>query len=378
MLRYTSMDFEKVSRLVHDIYDLDSNSERWRHVLARIADVCEVEVASVASGTRSQQISICCSGTDIALLREYPEKWAPFDPTLPLMIGARPGDIMSLADVGGAEVFRRTVVGAEFWPQTGHSPEHLRAKIHHDADSWMLFAVNARLRDNEITNHAAKAFSLFIPHVTRAAEIQRRLRQAFLGDRPAAMAAGSPGAFLVDGAGRVLFYDQAAEDILEARNGVSLHAGQIALASVADTRTLDRLIASCGKFDAGRSTPGGRLSVRAPHAIDVEVLPIFEGSGSLGLEMLGRARPAALVLIDDRTLQDDRLLLRLRHSFGLTPAEALVALETTRSDGRKEIARALGLSEHTVRTHLTRIFEKTGAPRQATLVRMVLETGLRK
>ena len=85
---------------------------------------------------------------------------------------------------------------------------------------------------------------------------------------------------------------------------------------------------------------------------------------------------AALVLIDDLKMQDNRFLARLRHAFGLIPAKALLALETTRSDGRKNIALALGLSEHTVRTHLTWIFGKTRAQLQAALVRMVLEAGM--
>ena len=212
----------------------------------------------------------------------------------------------------------------------GHSPWHLRAKLQHDADNWMVFAVKARLRDNEITNHAAKAFSLFIPHVTRATEIQRRLRLAFLRDRSLAIAPGSPGAFLVDSSGRVLFYDQAAEDILEARSGVTLWMGHIDLGSMTESNALGRLMSSCSTYDSGRTTPGGRLSVCVPHAIDVEVLPISNGSGNIGLDLMGHRRPTALVMIIDCNMQDDRILLRLRYTFVLTPAEALVALEATR------------------------------------------------
>jgi DNA-binding CsgD family transcriptional regulator len=62
----------------------------------------------------------------------------------------------------------------------------------------------------------------------------------------------------------------------------------------------------------------------------------------------------------------------LRREFGLTAAEADVALEITKGDGRDATAARLGIGVATVRTHLVRIFEKTGVGRQAELVRLVL------
>ena len=39
--------------------------------------------------------------------------------------------------------------------------------------------------------------------------------------------------------------------------------------------------------------------------------------------------------------------------------------------GRPEVAAALGIAETTVKTHLSRVFDKTGAGRQADLVKLV-------
>jgi DNA-binding CsgD family transcriptional regulator len=63
----------------------------------------------------------------------------------------------------------------------------------------------------------------------------------------------------------------------------------------------------------------------------------------------------------------------LRSRFGLTCAEANLAIEITRGDGRKAAAARLGIAVTTARTHLTHIFEKTGVRRQAELVRLVLQ-----
>jgi len=63
----------------------------------------------------------------------------------------------------------------------------------------------------------------------------------------------------------------------------------------------------------------------------------------------------------------------LRERFALTAAECRVAAEI--AEGRKptEIARQLGLSVHTVRSHLKRIFVKAGVHSQAGLVRVLLQ-----
>jgi DNA-binding CsgD family transcriptional regulator len=59
-----------------------------------------------------------------------------------------------------------------------------------------------------------------------------------------------------------------------------------------------------------------------------------------------------------------------RH-YQLTPAEMRVLLAAVEGGGGAEVARTLGISEPTVKTHLQRLFGKTGATRQAELVKLV-------
>jgi DNA-binding CsgD family transcriptional regulator len=72
---------------------------------------------------------------------------------------------------------------------------------------------------------------------------------------------------------------------------------------------------------------------------------------------------------DQRRARKDAWMRR----YALTSAEADVALEILRGDGRKAVAARLGIAETTARTHLSRIFWKTGARRQAELVRLLLQ-----
>jgi DNA-binding CsgD family transcriptional regulator len=58
-------------------------------------------------------------------------------------------------------------------------------------------------------------------------------------------------------------------------------------------------------------------------------------------------------------------------TYKLTRAELRVLLSIVEFGGIPEVALALGVADTTVKTHLGRLFEKTGARRQADLVKLV-------
>jgi DNA-binding CsgD family transcriptional regulator len=59
--------------------------------------------------------------------------------------------------------------------------------------------------------------------------------------------------------------------------------------------------------------------------------------------------------------------------YKLTPTELRVLLAVVQVGGVPEVAETLGIAESTVRTHLNRLFEKTGAKRQADLVKLLAD-----
>jgi len=58
-------------------------------------------------------------------------------------------------------------------------------------------------------------------------------------------------------------------------------------------------------------------------------------------------------------------------TFNLTPTELRVLLAIVEVGGVPEVAAALGIAVTTVKSHLGRLFEKTGVTRQAELVKLV-------
>lgn len=58
-------------------------------------------------------------------------------------------------------------------------------------------------------------------------------------------------------------------------------------------------------------------------------------------------------------------------AYKLTPTELRVLLAIVEVGGVPEVAEALGVSPETVKTHLGRLYEKSGVRRQADLVKLV-------
>jgi ATP/maltotriose-dependent transcriptional regulator MalT len=63
-------------------------------------------------------------------------------------------------------------------------------------------------------------------------------------------------------------------------------------------------------------------------------------------------------------------------SLGISPRELTVLQHLAAGQSNKEIARALGVSPNTVKTHTARLYEKLGASRRTDAVARARELGL--
>jgi DNA-binding CsgD family transcriptional regulator len=104
--------------------------------------------------------------------------------------------------------------------------------------------------------------------------------------------------------------------------------------------------------------PGGRLP------LSIAVGPVDERDRPLG--MMG---PLAMVLVTDPERSRGPTEEGLRALFELTTAEAKLAAALCAGTTLASYAFEANLSLNTVKTHLKRIFDKTGETRQSDLVR---------
>jgi DNA-binding CsgD family transcriptional regulator len=90
-----------------------------------------------------------------------------------------------------------------------------------------------------------------------------------------------------------------------------------------------------------------------------------------GSDLRTRLRPTAVAAVFIGTsIDEQRGADATADTFGLTPAESRVLASLLRGATMAETATTLGIAPSTAKTHLERIFSKTGVTRQAELMRL--------
>jgi DNA-binding CsgD family transcriptional regulator len=175
------------------------------------------------------------------------------------------------------------------------------------------------------------------------------------------------GVLLLDSKGRILFANNAAEEMLMAGTGLHRTNGFLRLERAAETERVRELILSSDR------------TIRPGLQCHPVAFPRPEGRIPLTGLIVPLERPvnddvAALLFVTDPSrehwIREDSLQLQL----GLTRADGAIARAMLRGDGVAASAKRLGISTTTARTHLNNLFRKTGTRRQAELVRVILQS----
>jgi len=166
---------------------------------------------------------------------------------------------------------------------------------------------------------------------------------------------------LLDHSMRVLAANTHAQPMMErADNGAGKR--QISLHGVCRIKFSDAVRNAC---DMTPRTTGSILRTRSKPLRQVLVLPIV-------MRHAGRAGRAALVLVHGQNEQAESqgpVNQLLQQVYGLTPAEARLAMLILDGHAPSDAASSLKVSVATVRTQLSAILKKTGARKQAELIR---------
>ena len=175
--------------------------------------------------------------------------------------------------------------------------------------------------------------------------------------------------------------NEAADQLLLAGDGLLAPGDRLEAAQAGDLQRLRAALADATESAAGQGLAGGstlrvrRGEGRAPLAVFVDPLP----PGGVAAEdlTLGIFEPVALVLVSDPVAHRPLAPERLAAAFGLTRSQSrlLAALCTGESPG--EYADRSGISRETARSHMKHLLARTGARRQADVVRLALESVVR-
>jgi DNA-binding CsgD family transcriptional regulator len=132
-----------------------------------------------------------------------------------------------------------------------------------------------------------------------------------------------------------------------------------------------------GVIVTDRQAPGGTMSL--PRNAEGHLLTILvtslRGKDIGRLSDAGYKDAAALLFVIDPANRRSIPLSQIMDAYGLTQAEARVALAASSGNTVAETAQLLNLSPNTIKTHLRRVFAKTATGRQAELAGLIAAIG---
>jgi DNA-binding CsgD family transcriptional regulator/PAS domain-containing protein len=364
---------EKLSELISEIYDAALDPSLWSDVVGKAGrfvggSAAAIFAKSPAAGNGNIYYE---SGTDPYYRQLYCDKYVALDPSTIGHDFADIGHLIAVADLMPYREFLET----PFYKERAHPRGPVdcsSAVLDKSVTSAALFGVFRHEREGIVDDETRRRMRLIVPHIRRAVLIGRDIdvKSAEAATFADTLDGLSAGICLVDTDGRILHANVACHAVLDAGDFLSEIEGRIVASDAKVDRALRGLFAAATGSDAAIGTRGTALSMRAQDGSRyvAHVVPLT--SGTRRVAGIAYSATAALFIckVATETPASPEIIAR---AYNLTPTELRVLLAMVEVGGVPEVAPALGVAESTVKTHLGRLFLKTGAGRQADLVKIV-------
>jgi len=363
----------KASSLIGDIYDAALDPRRWSCVLERICGF----VGGVASTLYSEDSatrtgrSHYAFGVDRRYGWLYYDRYIKHNPLTTAQVFFDIEEVISVADILSHEEFRETLFYKE-WVRPQGWVDAASAVLEKSATGYAAISVIRDERHGLIDDEARARMGVLVPHVRRAVLIGQvidvhRTEASTLADTLDGLGAGM---FVVDVTGRIVHANCSGKVMIGDATVVRASGGRLLACDAGANQALQNLFASAERGDAAFGSKGIAvpLATRSGEDHVAHVMPLTSG---MRRRKTRSAAAVAAVCVRKAAFDAPCWLEVIPKRYGLTPSEVRVLLAIVEIGGVPEVARAMGLSETTVKTHLRHVFEKTGTTRQADLVKLV-------
>ena len=361
--------------LIGTIYDAGLGAEAWSTVLERIGQMVGADGSAfyVDDHQKGAFEVLSLRGYPASAANAYMSYFVTRDVRRPVALALPTHSVyvddrhMAFADVARSEIFNDFYRPARL---EGHSIATLPFKQKH---RFAVLSVHRSVNASSFDPVTIAMFGRLSPHIARAVQLQRQIARANLMSEGLATALDHFGmaVLLCDGAGRMVEMNAAADSLLTRPEcPLRLTGSGVTAVASADASALKAAIAAAaGVFR-------GKLTAPPP----VLRLAKTDGSGMVGLMAVpahrtdiiapGRERLVLLFVSDPvRTAPTTPELLMSQ--FGLSAAEALVAVQLANGDRVDDISGARGVSRETVRAQVKSILSKMGANGQSQLIGLI-------
>jgi DNA-binding CsgD family transcriptional regulator len=223
----------------------------------------------------------------------------------------------------------------------------------------------------------ASAMEQLLPHLRRAFGILLDIPSTppEISALQLAHAASDTPVFYLNDDARVVYLNPSAQELVNARDGIALTDGVLSLSDdAADAELREALRRVIGGQWTTQFRPGAEVLAHRPSGAQ----PLFLVATPIATSnpIATVSAPVRCVLFAFGEREDATLLQRVQRLYGLTAAEAEIAIGVSLGKSLAELAEERGTQVTTVRTQLGKILKKTEARRQSNLVSMILRLRL--
>ena len=359
-----AIDVERLQKLSLEMSHLISDPAGWSHVLAEIAKAAGamgaglIPRAAAAGALASPNLEDC-------LTAYFAEGW--FDESresrkriLQLQFRGKvvfDQDIIACDQIGCSSFFDGFLprFDGKWWAGI---------PIRSGSDVWCL-ALHRSRTQGQFSESERAAFEHLSSRLNEIAGIAEVVGHALLSDVITSLDQVSEAAIAIDETGRVIRVNSAADHIL----GDAVHVvhGRLELRDPRAATEYLQLLECLRGRPAGEPLHAAPIVVRRKNSAPllVEVLSINRAA------RLPFLHTRALVLLKDigRVAKSDGNVLC--RAFGLTPAEARLAVHLSNGASLKDAAEMLRITKETARSRLKAVFQKTDVHRQGELVALL-------
>jgi DNA-binding CsgD family transcriptional regulator/PAS domain-containing protein len=367
-------EVEEVSSLIGDIYDAALDPSLWVGVLHKARAFVGGSAAAVFSKDATRKclnVYYDDGGVDPHWKQLYFDRYAKLDPLTTGHVLAEIERPVSTVDLFPYAEFVETRFYKE-WAEPQGLVDFVTAVLDRSATSAAMFGVFRHQRDGLVDDATRRRMRLIVPHIRRAVLISRTidLRTAEAATFADVLDGLSAAMFLVDETGRIVHANASGHAMLHESSILRTAGGKLIAIEAGAAQSLSEIFPAAGGGDTALGIKGIAVPLRArdgDHYV-AHVLPLTSGVR----RRAGTSYAAvAALFVHKAALQSPSPPEVIAKLYGLTPSELRVLLGIVQVGGVPETAEALGVAEATVKTHLHRLFAKTGAARQADLVKLV-------
>ena len=367
-------DLERITGLINDIYDAALDASLWPQVLRRTMTLVDGVSAAIFSDAELPTDSFYSAvDVDPAFAESYVSHYVRLNPLVPFERGLPAGTVFSASSAMPYETLRASPFFNE-WARPQGLADFIGAVIERLPQRMVKLMVNRDAAQGPADQRAHDMMRLLAPHFGRAVAIARALERS--ESKAAALDQVlerlSSAVVFVDRTGRLLHANGPAAQMLAAGEVLNWTGGKPRPGSERAAAHLEAVLSA-----AHRGRPAGdccALSVahctRGGERMTVHVLPL--SAGTRRAATAPSAAAAAIVVSHETWDLPQRLQLAAR-LYALTPAESRVVSVLLTGCTVGGAARALGIKEATVKTHLQHVFDKTGTRRQVDLAQRIAD-----